>query len=82
MYGSEIAQLRQQIEVELVAMNRGLSGLATGTARHAFIHARMERIGACQDALADQVGESVANQLVCKLYMQSMEREASQEAML
>lgn len=54
---SEIAQLRQRIESELVAMRRGLSGLSSGSARHAFIHARMDQVGLCQDSLADQVGE-------------------------
>lgn len=49
---SEVAELRQQIALELDAMRRGLLGISTGTARHTFIHARMERIGACQDTLA------------------------------
>ncbi|HEX7737203.1 MAG TPA: hypothetical protein VF458_20325 [Ktedonobacteraceae bacterium] len=65
---SEIAQLRQQIESQLVAMRRGLSGLSSGNARHAFITARMERIGAYQDGLARQVGEQAADMLVYGLY--------------
>ena len=75
MNRSEVAQLRQQIELQLEALQRGMYGLATGTARHAFIQARMERIGACQDRLVEQVGEAVANQIVCNLYAEVMERE-------
>lgn len=70
---SEIARLRQQIEVQLVSMRRGLSGLSAGSARHAFINARMERIGACQDGLASQLGENAANMLVYNLYNEVMD---------
>ena len=71
--GSEIARLRQQIEVQLVSMRRGLSGLSAGSARHAFINARMERIGAYQDGLASQLGEHAANMLVYSLYNEVMD---------
>lgn len=70
---SEVARLRQQIEVQLVAMRRGLSGLSSGSARHAFITARMERIGAYQDGLASQLGEDDANLLVYGLYNEVMD---------
>lgn len=70
---SEIARLRQQIEIQLIAMRRGLSGLSSGSARHAFITARMERIGACQDGLTSQLGESAANMLVYGLYNEVMD---------
>ena len=72
---SEVAQLRLQIALELDAMRRGLLGISTGTARHAFIHARMERIGACQDTLANSIGEQEASQVVCAVYMQAMEQD-------
>src|SRR5258708_5241003 len=48
MNQSEVARLRQQIELQLEAMRLGMSGLATGRARHAFIRAQMDRIGADQ----------------------------------
>ncbi|HEY0755512.1 MAG TPA: hypothetical protein VGD98_16260 [Ktedonobacteraceae bacterium] len=70
---SEIARLRQQIEAQLVAMRRGLTGLSSGNARHAFITARMECIGAYQDGLANQVGEHAANMLVYGLYNDVMD---------
>jgi hypothetical protein len=76
---SEIAQLRQRIESELVAMRRGLSGLSSGSARHEFIHARMDQVGLCQDSLADQVGENSAMMMVCQLYIQTMECDNLQE---
>lgn len=73
---SEVAQLRQQIALELDAMRRGLLGISTGSARHAFIHARMERVGVCQDTLANVIGEQAATQVVCAVYMQAMEQDA------
>lgn len=73
---SEVAQLRQQIALEMDAMRRGLLGISTGSARHAFIHARMERIGVCQDTLATSIGEQAATQIVCAVYMQAMEQDA------
>lgn len=82
MSRSEIAQLRQQIELELAAMRRGLAGIATGTARHTFIQTRMERIGACQDSLAGKVGDARANHIVCSLYIQAMESDGSQKTVL
>ncbi len=75
MHQSEVALLHQQIELQLEAMRRGLSGFATGKARHAFIRAQMDRVGECQDALATYVGEGVANQVICSLYVEVMERE-------
>ena len=79
MSRSEVAQLRQRIELELEAMRRGLAGLSSGSVRHTFIHARMERVGACQDVLASQLGEVAAAQIVCQLYMQTMDAEGPSE---
>jgi hypothetical protein len=56
-------------------MRRVMSGFATGKARHAFIRAQMDRVGECQDALAKYVGEGAANQVICSLYLEVMERE-------
>lgn len=82
MCKSEIALLRQQITLELVAMRQGLQGIALGTARHAFIHTRMERVAACQEVLANQVGENAACETVCILYAQAMEPEVVQDVIL
>jgi hypothetical protein len=64
MNQSEVAQLRHQIEVQLEAMRRGMSGFATGRARHAFIRAHMENVGGYQGALAKYVGEDIADQAI------------------
>lgn len=69
---SEVARLREQIETQLVAMQRGISGLASGTARHAFIQARMERIGSCQEKLAARLGEDGAAVEVYGMYTKVM----------
>jgi hypothetical protein len=68
MNTSEVARLREEIELQLEAMQRGLYGFATGSARHAFIRARMDRIGEYQHSLTDYIGEKDADQLVCNLY--------------
>lgn len=65
---SEVARLREQIELQIQAMQQGLHGLASGSARHAFIHARMQRIGEYQGDLARHVGEQEADQLLLNLY--------------
>jgi hypothetical protein len=70
---SEVARLREQIETQLVAMRRGLSGLASGTARHAFINARMEHLGTCQASLAGQLGEEDAALVVYGIYNEVMD---------
>ena len=68
MNQSEVARLREQIEMQIQAMQQGLRGLSSGTARHAFIQARMQRIGEYQDDLARQIGEQEADQLLWGLY--------------
>lgn len=70
---SEIAQLRQQIEEQLIAMKRGLSGFSAGSARHAFINAKLERINVDQEKLASQIGEQDANSFFYHLYNHVME---------
>jgi hypothetical protein len=72
MHKSEVACLREEIELQLEAMQRGMYGLASGTARHAFIDARMNRISECQHTLTDYIGEQDADQLVCSLYSEIM----------
>lgn len=77
MSKSEVAQLRRQIELELESLQRGLYALSSGGARHAFINAKMDRVGAYQEVLADQVGENTATRIVCQLYVEAMEPEQS-----
>jgi hypothetical protein len=61
---SEVARLLAQIQAEYHSGMRGLSGLASGNARHDFIAARMERIGQFHNELCDLVGPHDAIALV------------------
>ncbi len=54
---SEVASIRQTIAAEYMAASWGFSGLAAGTARHAFISARMERMEEGRKRLETMVGE-------------------------
>ncbi len=54
---SEVARLMLQIQTEYEAAQRGLSGLAQGTAEHEFITARIENIGRCGEQLKHVVGD-------------------------
>ncbi|HEY3993075.1 MAG TPA: hypothetical protein VGM01_09380 [Ktedonobacteraceae bacterium] len=68
MRRSEVAHLREQVELEYEAMVQGLSGFAEGSAMHEFISARMARIEGYHSALTKEVGESEATQIICDLY--------------
>ena len=81
MCKSEVALLRQQIAVEIDSMRLGMEGVALGTARHAFIHARMQRIGEYQKSLAHHIGVDAANLALGALYVQKMEVGPSETAM-
>ena len=72
MYQSEVAELRQKILEEYEAMKRGLTGFAWGTAKHAFIDARMKRVDHYHEQLIQQVGEQEAAHTICNLYDQIM----------
>lgn len=53
---SEVAHILQQIEIEYIAAQRGLTGLAQ-SARHAAITARMEHMGLLHKDLQAIVGD-------------------------
>ena len=72
---SEMARLRERIECEMEAMQRGLTGLAIGTARHRFIHARLRRVDDYYEQLATVVGEEAADETLCQVYNTVMERK-------
>jgi hypothetical protein len=57
---SEVARLRARIEAEEQSMQLMRSGLMYGTAYHAFITARMERIAAGLAERKDEVGRDQA----------------------
>ena len=60
---SEVARIMQQSTSEQEAAERGLHGLALGTAIHAFINAREQRIAEYHEALKPLVGEQEATKL-------------------
>ncbi len=68
---SEVARLMRQISEANEAAYQALHGLAQGTAQHAFITARMERIGECHEALKALVGEHEANMLLVETLEQA-----------
>ena len=64
---SEVAQLREQIRLEHEAATNGLQGLSEGTARHAFISAKYDRIGLLHEKLQGLVGEEEALEIVVEM---------------
>ena len=64
---SEIARLRQRIAEEYEAAMRGLTGLAYGTAKHAFITRRMEQMGTYHETLQRLVGEQEAARMLVEM---------------
>lgn len=65
---SEVARLRAQIEAERESAYLARAGFAVGTSKHAFITARMNRIGGYQHELAALVGEQEAQAIVCAVF--------------
>ena len=61
---SEIARWRRQYEEEYEAAQRGLTGLAYGTARHEFITRKMENMQHCVQELTNIVGIQQACELL------------------
>jgi len=65
---SEVARLMRSIELEYEAAQRGLHGLAIGTAKHEFITTKMERMGALHQELALLVGTTQASALLLEVW--------------
>ncbi len=63
---SEIAHLKQRIAEEYTAAQHGLTGLSAGNARHDFITARMDNLGAIHEQLIALVGQSEAATILVK----------------
>jgi len=59
---SEVARLKRQITEEYEAAQRGLSGLASGAARHAFISAKMRRMDRAHQCLIGLLGRERAGE--------------------
>ena len=64
MSHSEVARIRLQIQAEYEAAGQGLTGLASGTARHEFISRKMENVAGLHQELIALVGEHEATAIV------------------
>ena len=64
---SEVARLRRQIDLEFEATQHALTSFAM-TAQHAFIGARMRRAWEHKQALAQEIGEAEATQVLVEAY--------------
>ena len=64
MSESEVAQIRRQIQAEYEAAKQGVSGFASGTARHDFIQAKTENIGKQHEKLVKLLGPEEAIALI------------------
>ncbi len=76
---SEVAWQLQQIKLQYEAAQMGLYGLARGTARHAFIAAKMKSMGQIHQELQRLVGPDKAIQLVAETLQASAGSEDDQE---
>lgn len=76
---SEVARQLERIKQEYEAAQRGLSGLAQGTARHEFITAKMKRMGHIHRELQRLVGPEQAIRLVAETLQENTRGEDSQE---
>ena len=68
MNESEIARLRAQLEREHEASVWALTGLASGTAQHAFITARFRRMDVYHKQLSELVGEEQATDVLREIF--------------
>jgi len=64
---SEIVRLREAIRAEYEAAQRGLSGLALGTAQHELIIARMENLTRRVNELRQVAGEEEVKRVLMQL---------------
>lgn len=72
---SEVARLMEQIRLEYEAAQRGLTGLASGTARHDFINKKLENIEQCHEVLQTLVGKQEAIKLLAEVFEQKSEEQ-------
>jgi hypothetical protein len=66
---SEVARLMEQIRAEHESAQRGLTGIAEGTARHVFIHAHIERMWKLKDELGKELSDAEALSIICRMLL-------------
>jgi hypothetical protein len=79
---SEVARLMQQTSEANEAAYQALYGPAQGTTQHAFITAKLERMGACHEQLIALVGEDEANFLLCRALDDCVEASTHERTVL
>lgn len=72
---SEVARVRTLIDQEAQMMFQMYRGLSSGTAKHAFIAARMTRISEHHQALAVLVGTDASLGIICEIIGESSGNE-------
>lgn len=65
---SEVARLKQQIDLECRASWAALSALRSGTAQHRFITARLRKMDMYHGQLVKLVGEEQAIAYLCEAF--------------
>jgi hypothetical protein len=75
MHLSEVAQLRQQIEMECQAMLLGFRGYAA-VARHEFISNKYKTLGQYMDQLESLLGPEEAERIACETYNAVIDQKA------
>ena len=68
---SEVGRILAQVSAEYEAAKQGLTGLASGTARHDFIGARMHQLGQLHTELQSLVGSDAAIAMIANQLEQS-----------
>jgi hypothetical protein len=71
---SEVARILAQIRQEYESAQRGFSGLAEGTSKHAFVTAKMEHMGKLQLELGEMIGDRPAIALIVEYLKDIPER--------
>jgi hypothetical protein len=79
---SEVAWRLKLIKQQYEAAQKGLSGLAQGSARHTFISARMQSMGRIHKELQNLVGPEQAIRLVAETLQEHTCNGNDQEASL
>lgn len=75
MAESEVARLMREIDEAYQAAQWGLTGLASGRARHDFINVREEHIALCHQELTALVGPEQAIALVAAVYFEGEQKQ-------
>lgn len=65
---SEVARLKEQIDLECRASWAALSAFRSGTAQHRFISARLRKMDTYHTHLAKLVGEEAAIEYLCEVF--------------